>query len=560
MRRDISNFDPQAMDEGKAHLSLEEPRMGRNRLDAKFAACGRRTSEMTRGGHVSDPGIRQPSLFWGSPSLKRSCSNLESRAASCQLLASSSMSFSYVDLQNLLGNMKGGVSQEFHHSPLSIVTPRSADRLISRKRSSSQVLPSRSRKLWWKLFLQSHGNLHRPSTSTGQINPGTFNDDANTKGGCSSDTLETSHDMAWRRTKGKEVVVDCSTGDLWSQNPWLAFSAESSSLHWVCAWIDSLEENTWFLVDDGGEDYEEQEEKPIVFPNSPENGESSGVNKQIENSWRLAEEVLLANNVIQSLNPLSSVAHISNLGLKVIPAMSAFSSLRDLNLSSNFIVHITSGMLPKSLHMLDLSKNKIAAIEGLRELTHLRVLNLSYNRISRIGHGLSDCSLIKELNLAGNKISYIEGLHRLLKLSVLDLSFNKISTVNALGQIVANYSSLLALNLLGNPIQSNFGDDQLRKAVTSLLPQLAYLNKQPTTKAGRVRAVTTDNIAKAALGSSERGGSRRRSAKLSGQNSGSSVRCRIGGATGRRGQLGGLGEHSSSKKQPKNKYQSSVRK
>lgn len=50
-------------------------------------------------------------------------------------------------------------------------------------------------------------------------------------------------------------------------------------------------------------------------------------------------------------------------------------------------VHISPGSLPKSLHMLDLSRNKIATIEGLRELTKLRVLNLSYNRISRIGHG-----------------------------------------------------------------------------------------------------------------------------------------------------------------------------
>lgn len=37
--------------------------------------------------------------------------------------------------------------------------------------------------------------------------------------------------------------------------------------------------------------------------------------------------------------------------------------------------------------MLNLSKNNISTIEGLRELTRLRVLDLSYNRIFRIGHG-----------------------------------------------------------------------------------------------------------------------------------------------------------------------------
>lgn len=43
--------------------------------------------------------------------------------------------------------------------------------------------------------------------------------------------------------------------------------------------------------------------------------------------------------------------------------------------------------MPKGLHSLDLSRNSIATIEGLRELTRLRVLSLSYNRIARIGHG-----------------------------------------------------------------------------------------------------------------------------------------------------------------------------
>ena len=84
--------------------------------------------------------------------------------------------------------------------------------------------------------------------------------------------------------------------------------------------------------------------------------------------------------------------------------------------------------------------------------------------------GLSNCTAIRELYLAGNKISDVEGLHRLLKLAVLDLSFNKITTAKALGQLVANYHSLLALNLVGNPVQANVGDDALRRAVTLSVP------------------------------------------------------------------------------------------
>ncbi|RWV98861.1 hypothetical protein GW17_00038266 [Ensete ventricosum] len=102
------------------------------------------------------------------------------------------------------------------------------------------------------------------------------------------------------------------------------------------------------------------------------------------------------------------------------------------------------------LHMLNLSKNKISIIEGLRELTRLR----------------------------GNKISEIEGLHRLLKLSVLDVCSNRISNSKGLKQLAANYASLRAVNIKSNPAEKNVGDEELKKHLSSLLPHLAYYNKQ----------------------------------------------------------------------------------
>lgn len=129
------------------------------------------------------------------------------------------------------------------------------------------------------------------------------------------------------------------------------------------------------------------------------------------------------------------------------------------------------------------------------------------------GSGLSNCTAIRELYLAGNKISDVEGLHRLLKLAVLDLSFNKITTAKALGQLVANYHSLLALNLVGNPVQANVGDDALRRTVTGLLPSLAYLNKQPVKPQRSTREVTSDSIARAALGGSGSRSARKRTSR-----------------------------------------------
>ncbi|XP_039124591.1 uncharacterized protein LOC120261005 [Dioscorea cayenensis subsp. rotundata] len=518
MKRDYSDLDLQALDAGKGELKSHDLNNYELENKSEREEEGITPELAMQSGHASDPGMGRTTAFWGSPRLKRSCSNIETKR-NTQLPASPLKSQSYNDLQNLAGNANGDLLNGMPSSPLSAMTNCSADRVMLKKRSSSQVLPSRSRKLWWKLFLWSHRNLHRPRNSKPQRLLSTKHA-GNKKGGYFSDTLEPNCAPDTKNKRPMEEKGNNNRADMWPQNQWVAFSAGSSPLDRVNAWVNSLESSPFCPIDDDEID-EGETSGSVPLLNSSEIGESSGKNHSYTGK-RFVEEFVQANNIIQSLNPLSSVAHISGMGLKVIPSISAFSSLRAVNLSGNFIVHITPGMLPKSLHALDLSRNKIATIEGLRELTRLRVLNLSYNRISRIGHGLSNCTLIKELYLTGNKISDVEGLHRLLKLSVLDLSFNKITTAKSLGQLVANYNSLLALNLLGNPIQSNIGDDQLRKAVTGLLPNLTYLNKQPI-KPQRVREVATDSVARAALGNSG-WNSRRRSARRASQGSASLIR------------------------------------
>ncbi|EXB75349.1 Dynein assembly factor 1 [Morus notabilis] len=488
-----------------------------------------RDVDLMQSGHVSDPGIKKVE-FWASPNLKRSCSNLETsdviRKIADQLPPSKSQSFE--KLQELAERMRKDMCPG---SPRSVLTHVSADKVMLKKHSSSQVLPSRSRKLWWKLFLWSHRNLHAPWTAK-QRTVSTTNAVLNQQGGYCSDTLEPNRGTEFSKMESPGSFTGESldkgrannendgqswdgfhTGvsGLWPQNQWLAFPTESPSpFARVEEWVKHLEPHPSLQLND-----DDEKNDGTVFPRSPPVTSTSQARFPSHATRRsdinLTEEILHANSVIQSLNSSSTVAHIAGIGLKAIPTISCFTSLRSVNLSNNFIVHITPGSLPKGLHTLNLSRNKISTIEGLRDLTRLRVLDLSYNRISRIGHGLSNCQLIKELYLAGNKISDVEGLHRLLKLTVLDLSFNKITTTKALGQLVANYNSLQAMNLLGNPIQSNVSEDQLRKAACGLLPKLVYLNKQPT-KPQRAREVLTDSVAKAALGN---GGynSRRRAGK-----------------------------------------------
>ncbi|KAG2254732.1 hypothetical protein Bca52824_084868 [Brassica carinata] len=402
-------------------------------LGKEVTDCSENEHDVEESGHVSDPGLGRATSWVASPKLKRSCSTLSK--------------FNGAEPPRALHDPRDSFETK------SVRSHRSADGVMLKKHSSMQILPSGSRRLWWKLFLWSHRNLHKHLS------------------GYTSDFAEqsqTSHQ-------------DSANNHQCHKNQWVAFSAESSSMKRVDEWVRGLDVDTVIPVN-------EEEDKPSFMASSKMVRSPSG---NVNDS----EAIVHANSLIQSLSKSSSMAHISSIGLKAVPSISHFTSLKSIDLSNNFIVQITPASLPKGLHALNLSKNKISVIEGLRELTRLRVLDLSYNRISRIGQGLSNCTLIKELYLAGNKISNVEGLHRLLKLIVLDLSFNKIATTKAIGQLVANYNSLVALNILGNPIQSNVGEDQLRKTVSSLLPKLVYLNKQ-LIKPQRAREVLKDSVAK----------------------------------------------------------------
>ncbi|XP_023524108.1 uncharacterized protein LOC111788125 [Cucurbita pepo subsp. pepo] len=524
IKRNLSDFDLAAQDTCGEEFEFRFSTSLEKQFDNTVVEGGE-GADAIQTGHVSDPGIGK-AVCWASPKLKRSCSNLETRDVlrdlSHQMPPSKSQSFE--KLQELADKMWNYVEPG---SPESIMTHRSADKVMLKKRSSSQILPSRSRRLWWKLFLWSHRNLQKPwTTKAAAPTSSAFNQ----QGGYCSDNLEPNRavgksmmespgsfaEETWTNDPSNSKVEDqnqeslCNgVSGLWPQNQWVAFSAESSSLRRVDEWVKDLQIEPRLSIDYIRDDNDED----TFSPPCPERTASHTARRGEPN---LTEEILHANSVIQSLNSSSTVAHISGIGLKAIPTISHLSGLRSVNLSGNLIVHINSGSLPKGLHTLNLSRNKISAIEGLKELTRLRILDLSYNRISRIGHGLSNCAIIKELHLAGNKISDVEGLHRLLKLTVLDLSFNKISTTKALGQLVANYNSLQALNLLGNPIQSNMSDEQLRKAVIGLLPNLVYLNKQAI-KAQRAREAATDSIAKAALGGNSSWNSRRRSSRKTSQ-------------------------------------------
>jgi hypothetical protein len=280
-------------------------------------------AEIAGGGAVPDAvvmsGAEEAAAAEVDPSakLKRSCSNIETKRAGTRHAPDMPVrSRSYGDLKDL----PGGVSTDTiwrgvpESSPASAKTSRTADRVMLKRRSSSQVLPSRSRKLWWRLFLWSHRNLHRPWSARSR--------DA---GGYTSDT----HEEPDR--KNKKAMVDESPPPPPLPNQWVAFCAENSLCDRVSAWVSSIDSECLRISEDGDQNIEHHDyvagARAIVV------GEASAKSKRCAAS----SEVAQANSIVQSLDAFSSVAHISGMGLKVMPMIAPFSSLRAVNLSSNFI-------------------------------------------------------------------------------------------------------------------------------------------------------------------------------------------------------------------------------
>lgn len=279
-----------------------------------------------------------------SPKLMRSCSNIETTTrsvpAGSELPAKSR---SYNDLKNLPPGRSTARSGAVDASPTaSFRTSCSADRVMLKKRSSRQVLPSRSRKLWWQMFLWSHRNLHRPGTSATMPahppSPGKeeeLDGAAHQHDGYTSDTLG----AVTADVKNKGVAVEA---DPFANHQWVAFSAEASPLDRVSAWVNSLGDGSFHAVDEGdatghSDDDGAARPRPRCSEIVELSTATAGGKKYPQAKRRAADEAAQASGIVQTLNTFSSVAHIAGMGLKAVPTIAAFSSLRAVNLSGNMI-------------------------------------------------------------------------------------------------------------------------------------------------------------------------------------------------------------------------------
>lgn len=325
MKRDDSDFDLQAHVESSNEKERKKIDVYCSNLNEnKQSNDSEEGTEMIEKGHVSDPGTGKAE-FWASPKLKRSCSDLLKRSPFNELLE---------HLPPSEGVLEGT-------SPVSVMTRQSADKVMLKKHSSSQMLPFGSRRLWWKLFLWSHRNMHRTRPVKRQ-QPVLVEHLLNQQGGYCSDTIETRPALESSKLGSPGIfnreLIGTGFSGMWPQNQWVAFPTESSSpLARVDEWVQDVLKQPHFPIEN---DDHTGEGDGVVFPPSPENG-SSPVRGSFHTTQHpplnLADEISHANNIIQSLNASSNVAHMTSIGLKVIPSMSHFCSLRSVNLSGNSI-------------------------------------------------------------------------------------------------------------------------------------------------------------------------------------------------------------------------------
>jgi hypothetical protein len=70
--------------------------------------------------------------------------------------------------------------------------------------------------------------------------------------------------------------------------------------------------------------------------------------------------------------------------------------------------------------------------------------------------------------------------------------------MRSISQLAANSASLMMLNLLGNPIFSNLGEDHARKLIGALAPRLVYFNRRHVKMVWDRRGRLSDQDMKAA--------------------------------------------------------------
>lgn len=129
---------------------------------------------------------------------------------------------------------------------------------------------------------------------------------------------------------------------------------------------------------------------------------------------------------------------LSDNRISAIEGLDRMPGLKILDMSYNLIRN--TAVSHRSIEELYLISNDIAEMPCL-DIPNVRKLDIAVNSISRI-ENLEGCTQLEELYLGGNRITVIEGLTTLGSLRILDLQNNCLETVDC-SQIPRGVETLL---------------------------------------------------------------------------------------------------------------------
>lgn len=148
-------------------------------------------------------------------------------------------------------------------------------------------------------------------------------------------------------------------------------------------------------------------------------------------------------------NTVENVLAVSSLP-RLAPGI-MFDRLSAFTLCNQLLSVVDADFLSRfpNMEVLDLSGNRLTALEGLEHLPRLRRLTLSGNQLSTV-EGLEHLGQLVELDLSGNDLSELPpALEQLTQLSSLDLSLNHLTNLDPrIGQLVRLQNLQLSGNLL----------------------------------------------------------------------------------------------------------------
>ena len=196
------------------------------------------------------------------------------------------------------------------------------------------------------------------------------------------------------------------------------------------------------------------------------------------------------------LPEVNDILWLSDKRWRAVAGLDAFTGVTALHLENNRIGPTLGDGLQtmRKLSVLHLSGNALTSVDDAqlaRRHPSLVSVSLAGNRVERVANGTFPNSL-RQLTLAKNRLrdaSAIEALTRLPTLETLDLSENELAADaddSVLG-VLAEFPSLRALNLRGNPLVSSLGLDY-RRALVSALPCLTCLDDKAVSTMERLGA------------------------------------------------------------------------